>query len=174
MRKPSIILTIPVLALLTQPLWAPQWGAGILGEIAAFGPVGAVCALVVFFGLVALYCRTLARFVALVPENLRVGTPRSVWLMFAIPFNFAEDFFVVAAISASLRADGRVSDGRRRLWAATGLAWCGLQIASLFPGPMGVLSGVLALLVWAGNWTHAALLRRSLATTTASERETSL
>ncbi|MEA5454775.1 hypothetical protein SPF06_08585 [Sinomonas sp. JGH33] len=98
-----------------------------------------------------------------VPPPARAGTPRSVWLMFAVPFNFAEDFFIVAAVDRSLRADGRAASRSRKLWAATGHAWCGLQIASLLPGPIGVASGVLALLVWAANWTHSSRLRRQLA-----------
>lgn len=82
--------------------------------------------------------------------------------MFAIPFNFVEDFFIVASIGRSLHSDGRVATASRRVWLVTGIAWCALQIGSLLPGSVGVASGTLALLVWAANWAHTALLSRRL------------
>lgn len=162
MRPLTVLLTVPVLVLLTQPLWAPQWGAGILGEIIAFGPLGAVLAIAVFFGLVALYCRELQRLLAAVPTVRRRRSPRSVWLMFALPFNFVEDFVIVADIGASLRSDGRVPNSRIGRWAALGHAWCALQIGSLLPGPVGVGCGVLALIAWVWHWALTRWLRRGL------------
>lgn len=64
MRWQTVILTVPVVAMLTQPLWAPDWGAGILGEVAALGLFGSIAAIAVFFGLVAFYCRSLQRLLA--------------------------------------------------------------------------------------------------------------
>ncbi len=163
MRLTTILLTIPVVALLTQPLWAPQWGAGILGEVAAFGPVGAVLALVAFFGLVALYCASLQRLLAIVPAEHRARSPRSVWLMFAIPFNFIEDLVIVADIATSLRRQAVLPDASRRRWLVLGMTWAGLQIASLLPGEVGVVAGVLALVVWVVHWALTAAIRRRLA-----------
>ncbi|WP_435299000.1 hypothetical protein [Timonella sp. A28] len=163
MNKTTILLTIPVTALLTQPLWAPQWGAGILGEIAAFGPVGSVIAMTIFFGLVALYCQSLKRLLEATRPEARSRTPRSIWLMFAIPFNFVEDFFIVADIHSSMRNDGRTAQPALRLWHLLGMAWCILQIGSLLPGTIGVTTGTLALIIWAWHWIYTALIHRKLA-----------
>lgn len=161
----KLLLTLPVCALLTQPLWAPQWGAGILGEVHALGPTGAIVAVVAFFALVAAYCRHLQRLLAAVPPPARAAAPGSVWWMFAIPYNFVEDFFIVAAIAASLRNDGRVDPARQRRWRRLGLAWCGLQIASLLPGAVGVAAGAGALLAWAAHWALSVRLLRYLGDT---------
>lgn len=162
MRPATLLLTVPVVALLTQPLWAPQWGAGILTEVAALGPAGSAIAILLFFAAVALYCRELQRLLASVPPDARRRSPRSVWLMFAIPFNFVEDFFIVSELGASMRRDGRLAPERLRAWLALGHCWCILQIASLVPGPVGVASGVLALIAWLAHWGLTVAARRRL------------
>ncbi|MBO4206227.1 hypothetical protein [Micromonospora echinofusca] len=168
MSLATILLTLPVVALLAQPLWAPSWGAGILGEVTAFGVPGAVAALALFFGLVALYCRKLQHLQERVRPDARARSPRSVWLMFAIPFNFVEDFRIIADLGGSLRRDGRLSGSVIRSWKVVGTAWCILQIASLLPGTVGLTSGLLAVAAWAWHWGHTALLgRRLTAPTTA-------
>ncbi|MBN7135061.1 hypothetical protein A7A76_09870 [Lysobacter enzymogenes] len=161
----KLVLTVPVAALLTQPLWAPHWGAGILGEIHALGAAGAAVAVLAFLALVAAYCRCLQRLLAAIPPAARTASPRSVWWMFAIPYNFVEDFFIVAAIAASLRNDGRVPPARRRLWRRLGLAWCALQIVSLLPGALGVAAGAAALPAWAAHWILSVRLLRLLGDT---------
>lgn len=162
MRPIVFILTIPVVALLTQPVWAPQWGAGILGEIAAFGWLGGIAAIAVFFGLVALYVRALQALLAQVRAPNRIRSPRSLWLMFAIPFNFVEDFFIIAEVARSVRAEGAVAERRLVIWRWLGLGWCALQIVSLVPGETGVLAGVLALVAWAAHWVLTAQTTRAL------------
>ena len=152
MRLRTVLLTLPVAALLAQPLWAPQLGAGILGEVAALGSVGAPIAIAAFFGLVALYVLSLRRLLRAVPPPSRARTPASLWLMFAIPFNFVEDFEIVAGIARSLRAEGRIAAARVRRWHRLGIAWCALQLVSLLPGPVGVSGGALALIAWAVHW----------------------
>lgn len=158
----KLLLTLPVAALLTQPLWAPHWGAGILGEVHALGPAGSVVAVAAFFALVAGYCRHLQRLLAAIPPPARTAAPRSVWWMFAIPYNFVEDFFIVAAIAASLRNDGRIEPARQQRWRRLGLGWCGLQIVSLLPGAIGVAAGAAALLAWAAHWALSVRLLRVL------------
>lgn len=161
MRLATILLSIPVVALLTQPLWAPQWGAGILGEVAALGPAGAVVAIAVFFALVALYCRLLQRLLAGVPAEHRTRSPRSVWLMFAIPLNFVEDLFIVHDLAASLRRHGVLPVPAIRAWTVLGMSWAALQLGSLLPGVVGVAAGGLAALAWVAHWVlTAALVRR--------------
>ncbi|MEU4622769.1 hypothetical protein AB0G04_22710 [Actinoplanes sp. NPDC023801] len=155
-----VLGTTGVVILLSYPIWAPQWGSGILGEIAG-QPLWASVAIVAgFLALVALYCRALHRTLSLVRPGARRARPASVWWMFAIPFNFVEDFFIVRAVGASLAAHGAGGAGR---WTRLGYGWCAFQILSLFPGPAGLAGGAVALPLWAAHWASTARLNRRLA-----------
>ncbi len=160
MRIRTVLLTVPVCGILTQPLWAPQLGSGILGEVAALGVGGGLAALAVFFGLVALYVQTLRGLLTAVRPEARRRTPRSLWLMFAIPLNFVEDFEIVSDLAASLRADGAFATGAVRAWRAVGIGWCALQLVSLLPGEVGLAGGLLAIVLWAAHWLHTVMLIR--------------
>jgi hypothetical protein len=148
----KVLGTVAVVVLIS---W-PDWRRGILGEVA--GQPVAVSALVVagFFGLVAVYCAALQRTLTLV----RAPRPASVWWMFAIPYNFVEDFFIVGKVATALAADGRVP---ARRWAVVGQCWCALQILSLLPGVAGYAGGAAALPVWAAHWVMTARINRTLA-----------
>jgi hypothetical protein len=148
----KVICVAIVVGLLALPLWFPGAGDGILGEVAAVGPIGAVIATAVFFSLVALYCRSLQRILSLVKPEARAASPRSVWLMFAIPYNFVEDFFIVSNVGRSLRSDGRFGVRRSQWWLALGFTWAALQIVSLLPGDVGLVGGGLALAAWGVHW----------------------
>lgn len=87
--------------------------------------------------------------------------------MFAIPFNFVEDFFIVTDLASSLRRDGRTSVPASRRWLIVGLGWCILQIGSLLPGVVGITAGGLALPVWAWHWIDTGLIRRRIASSPA-------
>ena len=152
----KVISVAIVVGLLSLPLWIPGSGDGILGEVRAMGPIGAIVATAVFFSLVALYCRSLQRILALVKPEARAARPRSVWLMFAIPYNFVEDFFIVFNVGRSLRSDGRLGIGRSQWWIALGFAWAALQIVSLLPGEAGLIGGALALAAWGIHWVLTA------------------
>lgn len=154
--------TALVSILLSHPLWAPQWGRGILGEVGAQGMPGALIAVAVFFGLVALYCRALQRTMTAVRPAARTASPASVWWMFAIPYNFTEDFFIVRTVTASLTADGHVTGGFIRWWTALGYSWCTLQILSLLPGTTGYIGGAVALPLWAAHWIMTVRVNRML------------
>ncbi|WP_440066349.1 hypothetical protein [Streptosporangium sp. OZ121] len=160
--------TVLTAILLGYPLWAPEWGPGILGEIGALGMPGGPIALAVFLGLVALYCRALQRTMTLVRPEARTASPASVWWMFAIPYNFTEDFFIVRAVSTSVAAsttDGaRVPGGFIRWWTALGYGWCTFQILSLLPGTAGYAGGAIALPLWAAHWIMTGRVNRRLAT----------
>lgn len=159
----KVVGTICVTVLLTYPLWAPEWGRGILGEVEGQGVLGALITVAVFFGLVALYCRTLQRTLALLPPAARTATPASVWWMFAIPYNFTEDFFIVRNIAASLTADATLPSQDVRRWAIVGYGWCAAQILSLFPGAAGYLGGAVAMVLWAAHWIMTVRFTRQLA-----------
>ncbi|MCM2394289.1 hypothetical protein [Streptomyces albipurpureus] len=159
----KVIGTLLVLVPLMYPLWAPEWGRGILGEVESQGMPGALIAVAIFFGLVALYCRALQRTLTLLPSTARTAAPASVWWMFAIPYNFTEDFFIVRSIAASLTADPVIPTPVVRRWATVGYGWCAAQILSLFPGAAGYLGGAVALVLWAAHWIMTVRFNRRLA-----------
>ncbi|WP_218919739.1 hypothetical protein [Streptosporangium roseum] len=96
--------------------------------------------------------------------DARTASPTSVWWMFATPYNFTEDFFIVRAVSTSLAADGQVTSAFIRRWAALGYGWCAFQILSLFPGTAGYVGAAIALPLWAAHWIMTARVNRTLAT----------
>ncbi len=141
---------------------APE-GRGIFGEIALFGPHGALAAVALFLVVVFFYCRDLGRTLAAVSPGARRARPASVWWMFALPYNFIEDFFIIHHVSASLRAEARGNialAGWRRFGEWSGLGWCGAQIVSLAPNLVGSAAGLVALALW---WLHWRFIRRALA-----------
>jgi hypothetical protein len=168
MRAIKIAGTVAVTVLVSYPLWAPQWGAGILGEFAGLPPALALGAVASFFGLVALYCRTLWRTLTLVRPQARAAPAASVWWMFAIPYNFTEDFFIIRTIATSLAADARVPARELRRWSAAGYGWCALQILSLFPGAAGYLGGAVAVPLWVAHWIMSRRINRRLGDRTAN------
>ncbi len=155
--------TALVAVLLCQPWWAPQWGRGLLGEVGGLGAPAALAVVLVFFGLVALYCRALQRMLACVRPGAAVRSPASVWWMFAIPYNFTEDFFIVHAGARSLAADGRTGARFVRRWAVLGHGWCAFQVLSLFPGAAGHVGGAVAVPLWVAHWGMTVRARRTLA-----------
>ncbi|MFF8382619.1 hypothetical protein [Streptomyces kanasensis] len=154
--------TAAVTFLLCQPLWAPQWGRGLLGEVGGLGVPVALAVVLVFLGLVALYCRALQRMLERVRPGAAERSPASVWWMFAIPYNFTEDFFIVHAGARSLAADGRVDRRFVRRWAVLGHGWCAFQILSLFPGAAGYVGGAVAVPLWVAHWGLTARAGRTL------------
>jgi len=140
---------------------APQ-GRGIFGEIALFGLWGAMVAVALFLIAVFFYCRDLGRTLAAVSPAARAASPASVWWMFALPYNFIEDFFIIRNVSVSLRAEARRNralGGWRHFGEWSGLGWCGAQIISLVPNLLGSAASLVALVLWLIHWR---LIRRAL------------
>jgi len=106
-----------------------------------------------FLLAVAAYARDLQRVLEVIPAPLRTASPRSVWLMFLIPYNFVEDFWIIGHVSASLKAHA-VTQGYPAggFGLAPGLGWCALQIVSLVPHEVGSLAGLLAVPLWLWHW----------------------
>lgn len=150
-----------------EALWpafrvAPE-GRGIFGEIALFGPYGALAAVILFLAVVLFYCRDLGRTLAAVSPAARKASPASVWWMFVLPYNFIEGFFIIRGVSASLRAETQRHAGfasRRGFGEGTGLGWCGARILSLVPNLPGSTAGLVALVLWL---IHRRMIRRALA-----------
>ena len=166
----KIVLTIPVAYAFVYPLLTPAAGAGVFRDLALVGPAAATGIALAFLLAVFLYCRDLERALTLVQPEARTATPRSVWLMFLIPYNFVEDFFIIANVANSLRREALQNKALRPVQSfglISGLAWCSLQIVSLIPHEIGSLAGFLALPFWVVHWR---LIRKVNAVLTTQQR----
>ncbi|WJN61132.1 hypothetical protein OH686_20495 [Pseudomonas sp. SO81] len=151
----KIALSLPIAYGLAYPFLHPESGGGILKEVEMLGTVGSLIAVLLFLILVALYCRDLQRALALVRPEARKARPRSVWLMFLLPYNFIEDFFIVANVAASLREEVRHNERLklpRDAGLVSGWGWCAAQVVSLVPHQLGSAAGALAIVLWIVHW----------------------
>ncbi len=167
----KILLSVPIGIGLVYPFFMPDVSGGILGELKIFGPVGAVLAILVFLLLVFFYARDLVRTLRLVSPAARRARPGSVWFMFLLPYNFIEDFFIVANVARSLEAEAAVNPalaGFRSFGMVSGIGWCAAQIVSLVPHPVGSVAGLVAIVFWIWHWVFIrranSLLLRAAAT----------
>jgi len=158
----KLVGTFGVCALIGWSLQNPD--QGIMRELTAYGPLVAAAAGAVFIALVAAYARDLQLLLQAIPQ--RAARPASVWWMFAIPYNFVEDFFIIENVAVSLQRAKKqhphLSATFGRFGRVSGFGWCSLQILSLIPHPIGAAAGFLALPLWAWHWRYARLARRSL------------
>jgi FtsH-binding integral membrane protein len=155
----KLIATAGVSLLLSLPLINEDARAGVLASVAKIGLPALLILIVMFLAAVAFYCRSLQRCLELIRPEARAASPRSVWLMFVIPYNFIEDFFIVHNIVKSLRAEASVNpvlSHLRSFGAISGLGWCTAQIISLVPNQIGEIAGVMALGLWAIHWRFIA------------------
>ena len=139
---------------LVYPFLLPE-PVGLAKELAVIGPYGAATLGLVFLLLVAMYANDLRSVLTLVSPNNRKATPRSVWWMLVLPYNFIEDFFIIHAVTASLRqeaSDNRQLADLKSYGAWTGFGWCVAQIGSLIPNQVGSLFALAALIMWAIHW----------------------
>jgi hypothetical protein len=156
-----------LLCTLVWKLWsAPAGQAALNSYVRAIGAVGLATLVAAFLVVVVLYCRTLQRCLSLVGASHRVADPRSVWLMFLIPYNFIEDFFIVNQVASSLRREASENTRLRGFsefgtWWGNG--WCAAQLLSLIPGSFGEAAGLSAIVLWARHWHLIARVNRLLA-----------
>ena len=174
----KIALTIPVAYALAYPFLNPTVDAGMFRELKMVGPIAGIAITAAFLVAVFLYCRDLQRTLALVRPDSRAASPRSVWLMFLLPYNFVEDFFIIANVAKSLRREAQHNQALRSFKGfglVSGFGWCSAQIVSLIPHEVGSLAGVLALLAWVIHWRFIRnanrLLSESSQTNSAFERD---
>ncbi|AOZ09635.1 hypothetical protein [Cupriavidus malaysiensis] len=155
------LLSVPVGYGLAYPFFHPEAGGGILAEMQRFGQGTGAAVALVFLALVYLYARDLKTSLSLVSPQARRASPASVWLMFLLPYNFIEDFCIVANVARSLEAQARSHAGLARFRSfglASGIGWCAAQLVSLLPNALGSAAGLAALVFWAWHW---AFIRRA-------------
>jgi hypothetical protein len=156
----KIALTLPVAYALAYPFLNPTVEGGVFKEVMMLGLVGTLVTAIVFLTLIFLYCRDLQLSLSLVSPEARQASPRSVWLMFLLPYNFVEDFFIVTNVAVSLRKESEYNSALqlfKSFGLVTGLGWCTAQIVSLLPNAVGSVAGMLALPFWIIHW---GLIRR--------------
>jgi hypothetical protein len=155
----KLVATAGVTLLLSLPFIDADTRAGVLASVARIGLPALLMLIVVFLAAVALYCRSLQSCLELIRPEARAASARSVWVMFVIPYNFVEDFFIVHNIARSLRAEAAVNPvlgHLRSFGAVSGLGWCTAQIISLVPNQIGEVAGVMALVLWVIHWRFIA------------------
>ncbi len=151
----KIALTLPVTYALVYPFLNPAASGGVFNEIERLGLLGSSILGGGFLVMVFLYCRDLSRALSLVRPSERAASPRSVWLMFLIPYNFVEDFFIVANVANSLQQEAQHNAALhsfKGFGKRSGMGWCAAQIVSLLPNELGSLAGFLALPLWITHW----------------------
>ena len=151
----KIVLTLPVTYALAYPFLNPSVAGGVFKEVEMFGLLGSVVLVAAFLAIIFLYCRDLYQSLSLVRPSARAASPRSVWLMFLIPYNFVEDFFIIANVANSLRREAQHNVALhpfKHFGMVSGLGWCAAQIVSLLPNAIGSIAGVLTLLLWIVHW----------------------
>jgi hypothetical protein len=162
----KIAPTIPVAYALTYPFLHPTVAGGVLTEVTMLGWGGTFAIAIGFLVLVFLYCRDLQLSLSLVSPAAQQAEPNSVWLMFLFPYNFVEDFFIVANVAGSLRKEAERNSklqSFKSFGLVTGLGWCTAQIVSLLPNAVGSVAGMLALPFWIAHWVLIRRVNASLA-----------
>lgn len=163
----KVLLSALVAWALAYPFLQPE-PVGLAKELSVLGVYGALFLGLVFLALVAAYANDLRRVLARVSAGNRAATPRSVWWMLVLPYNFIEDFFIIHAVTTSLRREAQCRGGlgqMKSFGARTGFGWCAAQIGSLIPNDVGSLFALLALVMWVIHWR---LIRKALAALRAS------
>ena len=157
----KLLLTAGVCGLIGWSLARPD--KGFLAELALLGPWGSAVLVLAFLLAVALYARDLQRVLEAIPEPFRAARPKSVWLMFLLPYNFVEDFWIIGNVAASLKAQAAargVTTGTFGL--ISGLGWCALQILALVPHEVGSVAGLLAVPLWLWHWAYVRRARAAI------------
>jgi hypothetical protein len=149
------ILTLPIAYLFALPFIKPEINGRVLREVQMLGITGSVIVGLVFLCAIVFYCRDLQTSLSLISPEARVASPRSVWWMFFMPFNFVEDFFIVANVARSIKNEAAKNPalaGLKSVGLWSGLGWCTAQIISLIPHELGSIGSVFALVFWIVHW----------------------
>lgn len=160
-----LVLTALLVAWAALPYFSGSGAEGVLGEIFKIGIGPAVVIMAGFFIMVAFYCRTLQRCLTLIRPEHRKATPNSVWYMFAIPFNFVEDFFIVINIARSIEKEQEHNErlkGRSDFGIVSGIGWSIAQILSFVPGMVGQIAGLLGMILVIYHWVFIGRVNKLL------------
>ena len=160
-----LLLTVLLVAWAVLPYLDASANENILGEIHKLGIVPMVAIIGAFFIMVACYCRTLQTCLALIKPENRKAAPASVWYMFALPFNFVEDFFIVINLANSIETEknrnSRLS-GVSDFGMTSGIGWCIAQLLSFIPNVIGQIAGLAGMVLVVIHWRQIARINKQL------------
>lgn len=160
-----LALTALIVAWAVLPYMDSASNESILGEISRVGIVPSILIISSFFIMVAFYCRTLQKCLTLInPEN-RKAKPQSVWYMFAIPFNFVEDFFIVINIANSIEEEKKTNTKLKDIsdfGMASGIGWSIAQVLSFIPNMTGQIAGLVGMILVIYHWLQIFRINRLL------------
>nr|WP_314861973.1 hypothetical protein [uncultured Undibacterium sp.] len=167
----KVILSVPIGIGLAYPFLYTEVSGGILSELNAFGQTGSVIAIAAFLLLVLFYALDLIKTLKLVSPASRKATPNSVWLMFLLPYNFIEDFFIIISVAKSLKAEAVINPSLapfKSFGMISGIGWCATQIVSLIPNQIGSAASLVAtgFLIW--HWVFIRRVNNALSKSPAS------
>lgn len=160
----KLLLSALVGYALVYPFLQPE-PVGIAKELAMLGLAGALGVAAVFFAAVVCYAADLRAVLQLIAPEQRAAAPNSVGWMLVLPYNFIEDFFIIAAVTRSLRQMAVVKPALQQLagfGAGTGFGWCAAQIGSLLPNQAGSAFAIIALVCWLLHWRFVRQAKRLL------------
>ena len=161
-----LFLTTMVIAWAVSPYIANSSNESVLGEIFKVGIALSFLMIGAFFIMVAFYCRTLQKCLTLIKPINRKAKPKSVWFMFAIPFNFVEDFFIVINIANSIEEEKKYNTKLKDVsdfGMVSGIGWSIAQVLSFIPNIVGQISGLLGMILVIYHWSQIAKINKLLA-----------
>ncbi|SHY88789.1 Uncharacterised protein [Mycobacteroides abscessus subsp. bolletii] len=158
-------LTVPMLTLIISPFWWPHSdGSVVLYALYGFNGLTLLTFPLIYLAALTLYARRLRSLLGRVSEKDRAFPAGAVWLVIAVPFNFAASFFVVVGIARSLVVDGRIIPASVRRWRWLGTAWCSFQVLAFVPQtPISLVAALLSYALWAAHWVYSVTLDEQLA-----------
>ena len=118
-----------------------------------------------FFVMVAFYCRALQKCLTLIKTENRKAEPKSVWYMFAIPFNFVEDFFIVINIANSIEEEKKANQKLKDIsdfGMVSGIGWSIAQVLSFIPNIVGQIAGFIGMILVIYHWVQIARINKLL------------
>ena len=159
------VLTSLLVLWASLPFMNELEGKSILSDIYRIGIIPSVLIMLAFFIMVAFYCRTLQKCLTLIKPENRKASPKSVWYMFAIPFNFVEDFFIVINISNSLEKEKETNIELKNIsdfGMVSGIGWSIAQILSFIPNIVGQTAGLVGMILVIYHWVLIHKINRLL------------
>ncbi len=160
------MLTALLVAWAVIPYFETATNGSFLNEFIGIGLWPSLVIVGAFFMLVGFYCRTLQRCLTLIrPENRKMK-PTSVWYMFAIPFNFIEDFFIVIHLANSIEEEKKTNLKLKTIsdfGMISGIGWSIAQLLSFVPNEVGQIAGLVGMVLVVYHWTQIAKINKLLA-----------
>lgn len=160
------ILTGLLVAWAVMPYFDNTTNDSVLNEIFRIGILPSFLIIGAFFIMVGFYCRTLQKCLTLIKPQNRKTKPTSVWYMFAIPFNFIEDFFIVINVANSIEEEKKTNIKLKNVsdfGMISGIGWSIAQVLSFIPNYVGQIAGLLGMVLVIYHWTQIAKINKLLA-----------